>query len=266
MIKMNHLLWASVSDKGEFREKNQDRVFCREVNTSVGKVLLACVCDGVGSFANSERASELVVQGLKLWMEGLSKKRMVYKSENELLEDLTNTITELNLLIYEKQRKEHDRLGCTMSLILIIDKQYHVIHIGDSRIYYGETAFEQITVDDVSISETDGKKRLKKCVGLKPEIETFRYSGTLKPHSIFFLGSDGAFNLQELSSYIEYINNASDSEHLEDVCRSIIKGARGLGETDNISCIIIRNQKKNYRDEIKKIWEKFWKISRKNKI
>lgn len=241
MIRMNRLLWAAASDKGAYREKNQDRLFCREVNTSIGNVLLACVCDGVGSFENSEHASEMVIQGLKLWIEGLLKKRLICENENDLLDDLNSTISELNQLIYEKQKKENERLGCTMSLLLIVDKQYHIIHVGDSRIYTGETTLEQITVDDVSISEIDGRKRLKKCMGLKSEVDTFRTSGKLNSDTVFFLGSDGAFNLHDISSYIGPMHKADTQERLESVCKCIIQDARNLGETDNISCVLVQN-------------------------
>lgn len=237
---MNDFIWGFATDKGQFRKKNQDRVFCQEVNVKQGKIILACVCDGVGSFEFSEQASDIVIRGLRLWMDGLLEDRLMYLSEAELYEDLMLSVTELNELINEKQQKDHIRLGCTMSLLLIINRKYYIIHVGDSRIYNGFLELKQLTADEISISRQDGRKKLTNCMGLYPNLNMAQLSGKVKKDSIFVLGSDGLFNYQDISKYSAEIMKVDSSQKMSALCYEFVQRARSAGEKDNISCIIIR--------------------------
>lgn len=243
---MSEFIWGFATDKGKFREKNQDRVFCHAANICQGNFLLACVCDGIGSFEYSEEASEIVAQGLQLWTEGLVDNKLSHLSSGELAEDLFLTILELNRLIYEKQKRERIQLGCTMSLLLIIADDYYIYHAGDSRIYKGFSTLRQITADEIVVSKLDGKKRLSNCIGYSAYARILQFAGKIKNNDIFIIGSDGMFNKQDVTNYGKEIAQITSCGSMERLCADYMQRARNAGERDNISCAIVRIKKTRF--------------------
>ena len=92
---MYKLLSGCISDKGNFRKKNQDSAICLVRKKGRRIFATACVCDGIGSFAQSEIASELVTDGMKSWFANMEK-RCDNISNEEIMDDLECTIHELN--------------------------------------------------------------------------------------------------------------------------------------------------------------------------
>lgn len=58
---MNYLI-SAVTDAGIVRENNEDCVMVQEFQTSIGSVVLAVLCDGMGGLSHGDVASSFVVR------------------------------------------------------------------------------------------------------------------------------------------------------------------------------------------------------------
>ena len=61
---------------------------------------MGCVCDGIGSFAQSEIAAEMIRVGIERWFLGMEPLYPENIDEESLIDDLDMTIRELNELIW----------------------------------------------------------------------------------------------------------------------------------------------------------------------
>lgn len=239
------LISGCATDKGTVRNTNQDRVICYTAKTCQGMMAAACVCDGVGSLKRSEIAAEMVTDGITLWFRSVLDKRLAALSETELTEDFEATLRELNELVYERRMWEGIDMGCTMSALLLIDQDYYIFHVGDSRIYLMKDALYQITRDEVTVSESDGliKKRLANCVGRNREVWINRINGILEPGEALLLGSDGLFKTLKEGELYEQIDGLSTTTETQRLCAELIRTAEHRGERDNISCAIVKRKR-----------------------
>ena len=62
-----------VTDKGKFRSKNQDCIMCKRKILENHTIAVACVCDGIGSFSESEIASQMMISGINSWFDKIMK-------------------------------------------------------------------------------------------------------------------------------------------------------------------------------------------------
>ena len=100
-----------LSVKGNYRKKNQDRACC--LSSSKKGILFAvgCVCDGIGSFAQSEIAAEMIRVGLERWFLGMEPLYPENIDEESLIDDLDMTIRELNELIWIYRKENGIDIG-----------------------------------------------------------------------------------------------------------------------------------------------------------
>lgn len=239
------IIAGCATDKGPVRAKNQDRIICNVARIESGTMAVACICDGVGSYEYSEIASEMVTEGIMLWFESILDRRLKGLTEQDLLEDFEATIRELNELVYERKIREQISLGCTMSVLLIVNLNYYIFHVGDSRIYVLKDSFCQITHDEISVSEVDGvlKQRLTNCVGKDKTLWVNRLSGMVETGDVFMLGSDGLFKRLREEDIRERLARLSHDYQARRQCREFIQIVESRGERDNISCAILKVKK-----------------------
>lgn len=239
-LNMCEYLVGGLSDKGLFRTKNQDRFWVDRGVCHLGSYALACVCDGVGSYRNSEVAAEIVIQGIRLWCTGLKAGKLNHLDLVQLKEDLNDSLFELNEIIYEKELLYEERYACTMSLIFILNGKYHIYHAGDSRIYMISENCSQLTVDETVISDTDGKKKLVNCFGLKRHLQILYYEGTITDECIFVIGSDGLFHRMHLCDVHLDKEDIQTDDDIRNLCKKLIDYVETVGEKDNVTCALIK--------------------------
>lgn len=232
---------GSITDKGNYREKNQDRTVCHMAERKGNVLAVACVCDGIGSFERSEIASEMLTGGVDRWFQGTKGYFPEVMDEGALVEDLEITIRELNELIYDYRREHGIDIGCTMSLLLLVDRNYYVFHAGDSRIYLIRDAMYQITRDEVVMKEADGrvKPRLANYVGKARELWMNRIRGELDGKTAFLLGSDGLFKRLAYEDVAEAAGRVKSSRHARKACEKFLELVLERGERDNVSCVLV---------------------------
>lgn len=230
-----------LTDKGSYRKKNQDAAVCHVKKSGKSVLAVACVCDGIGSFEQSEIAAEMVTDGITRWFFGVKELFPATVDGETLFEDLEITIRELNELVWMYSRDHVTEIGCTMSAMLIVNQSFYVFHVGDSRIYRVDETFIQITWDEVSAVELDGqvKRLLSNFIGKSQELWMNKVSGFVEPDSRFLLGTDGLFKLLAFDDVNQAVKRVKSSRMAQKACHRLLRLVMERGERDNISCILI---------------------------
>ena len=249
-LKMKHgdvdmkIYAGCITDRGNYRDKNQDRVVCRCISRKQSALAAACVCDGIGSFEKSELAAEMVTAGITHWFEGVREYYPNVMTEEELVEDLDVTIRELNELVYDFRREKGTDIGCTMSVLLLVNRNYYIFHVGDSRIYRmngtGRRGRERAkTAEAVCLTKDHarGKHVLTKCVG------SFGYErpdfcmGRIGNGQALLLCSDGLSNVVNEQEMLYEVIHGGAPEHC---CQRLLDIALGRGAPDNVTVVLVR--------------------------
>lgn len=230
-----------ISDKGNYREENQDRAVCHCRGGGRNLLAAACVCDGIGSFEQSEIAAEMMTEGITRWFDGIGAYYPDVMGEDALMEDLEVTIRELNELVYVYRMDSGIDIGCTMSLLLLTERAYHIFHVGDSRIFRVEKRLCQLTRDEVSVEEKDGrvKSRLANYIGKARELWMNKLEGAMEEKNLFLLGSDGLFKKLRDEDVAGLADRLKSNRRVQKVCRSLVELVLERGEKDNVSCILV---------------------------
>ena len=142
-----------------------------------------------------------------------------------------------------------------METILVYKENYYIVNVGDSRLYaYGDSliqitkdhSFVRELVDLGLISEQQAKSHpnknvLTRALGTEEKIESDFYSGEFTKLKKILMCSDGLTNMIT-DEEIEQI--LSSGETVENTVEKLIEKAKNNGGKDNISVVVIVNDKK----------------------
>lgn len=233
------------TDTGKKRTLNEDSFFA----DTVQGVHLAIVCDGVGGANGGEVASALAV-------------KTFIDTFNELLNSSVNyqdifiiALTRANDEIYAlaKDSKGLNGMGTTIVACVFDGNEYHIINIGDSRLYLIDErngGIRQITRDHSLVQDLleDGKLTKKqaetypnknvitKALGIN-DIVTGDFYRENYSSGILLLCSDGLYNYVTESDIQKYVSQYDDVEHC---LNELIAKANENGGGDNITVVIIK--------------------------
>lgn len=231
--------FASLSDKGKVREKNEDSTLCEEY--------LFGVADGMGGHSAGEVASFLALLKVKDYVDA----RHEVEGGVELV---GNAISQANRTIHEKAKSNaaFHGMGTTITILYPEKKKAFLGHVGDSRAYlFEEGKLQKLTTDhslvaklleDGEITEEETKSHprrniILKALGISPEVEPDVFEVPIRDGDIFLLATDG-------------LTSSLDDEVIEDVlsmgqkpsslARSLVDLALEAGGSDNISVVVVR--------------------------
>ena len=248
---------AYASDIGIRKETNQDAILIKKARTDQGEILFAVICDGMGGLEKGEVASKEVIGRLEKWFHE-ELPQMLYEGlkEEKLQKKWKDIVVEENEKIGAFGRKHNVNLGTTVTALLVVEENYYVVHVGDSRIYELSDTLYQITEDQTLVAkeiaagrlaeeqeETDPRRSiLLQCVGASKIVEPVFYRGKIKEHATYLLCSDG---LRHMCTPMEIWNSfcaqANPDEHaMKSNILEFIEMLKQRRENDNISGILIK--------------------------
>lgn len=235
------------SNVGRVRKENEDTVLALSFQVSGVPYWLGVVCDGIGGGEDGKYASSLVCKSIMDAIGG-------YEVQGDnVLEDLANlvsyTLNKCNSTIYKKYLSSKATVcGTTCSCIILNDKEYITLHVGDSSIFGVRSCkFDKLTVDHTLTREkvlqgliteeealTDPSRHtILRAVGINKhlrvdvsDVKEHKYKG-------YLLTSDGYSEFLTLDRVSEIYNY---SLTLEDVACEMLD----LGQRDNLSAVWIR--------------------------
>lgn len=138
-----------ITDYGNVRTENQDRLLVLEKREDFGEVTLCVVADGMGGTMDGSFASDLTVRRIQTWwQEELPEFLSQQAVHGYVSQSLDILIYECNQEILRKSVERRVSTGTTLSLLFACREQALLKHIGDSRIYLERNGeWTQITRD-----------------------------------------------------------------------------------------------------------------------
>jgi PPM family protein phosphatase len=254
--------YFGATDTGRMRSNNEDAYIAGEVME--GRLVAACVIDGVGGYDGGEIAAALARETIL--------KILSFPSE-DIEKTLRAAVNFSNDKIFEE--KEHNpsvqKMACVLTLALadVEGNRFYYAHIGDTRLYlFRDQSLVKVTKDHsfVGFLEDSGKlteeaamrhpkrNEINKALGfdpqfhLKPEsLETG--SSPFLPGDVLLLCSDGLTDMVNNQTMIDIL---STSASLQEKTTALIEAANNAGGKDNITVVLVHNHKQKQQHEVKK--------------
>lgn len=230
--------YAAQTDVGKVREHNED---CYRVNTALGLYVIA---DGMGGHASGEVASAIAVDTIeKQLVSGNNLVTAIEQAHVEILNGVDSGVGKPGM-------------GTTIVAIQLVENDYTLAWVGDSRAYLWDDEIIQLSkdhslvqmlVDSGQISKAEARKHPRKNIiyqnlGAK-EAEKLHVSqkpGSLYKDQKLILCSDGLSDELDDEAIGEIVKHgvAQGSDESEIVAR-LIDAALASGGSDNVSVILI---------------------------
>lgn len=254
---MEYLI-ASATDTGIKKQTNQDSYCIKLATTSVGKVLMAVICDGMGGLKKGEVASASVISAFSDWFDSELAMLIAKKDFEGIRYQWDRMIKSENQRIAEYGRNSHIQLGTTLTVILMIEPDYILIgHVGDTRIYrIDENHIHILTEDQTVVAQEVKRGRLSmeqadidprrnvllQCIGASRIVEPDFTEGHYKKNQVYMLCSDGfRHTITEHEIHQTFSPNKLHNEMImEEECRRLIELNKHRQEMDNITVILIK--------------------------
>lgn len=259
---MMYYLTTYETNIGTTKKINQDSMLLKQAETSLGNVVFAAVCDGMGGLCYGEIASKEVIVKLNDWFE--QKFPNLLKADfsfQKLQEQWSKIIQDVNERVSRFGKENGIKMGTTATGLLIIDDNYYVFHVGDTRVYCFGNGIKQITQDHSFVQSQIMNGRLNKeqarnhpkrnlllqAVGTDEHVMIDFCDGNVKEDDLFLICSDGFRNkVYEEEMFDFFQNEKIENEKVLNNCLQIlVQENLDRLEKDNITVIAIKEKSKN---------------------
>lgn len=241
---------SSLCDIGIKRTKNQDAILvCQD---EAHHFALFLVADGMGGYANGEKASRAIVSGMRDWFNQLNVGRFS-GSATAMMCAVRDRLLQINDYIWANWNQKQV-CGSTCSLLFFLEDSYGVFSVGDSRIYRcRRLQCAPITRDDVWENQKEIAERyrgqditlhpdygkLVHAMGSEKPLGYSMFTDTLHSGDVFALCSDGIYKMCG-DGYLKRKLISCRWVELDKVRDSILSAVYRRGASDNLSLILIR--------------------------
>ena len=253
---MNYIVSAN-TDIGISKNTNQDSLSVKVLNTPIGRMSFAVLCDGMGGLAKGEVASASVIRAFDMWVN--NELPFLCNSNidaNVIKAQWERILLDQNNVIKAYGAKQGVKLGTTAVVMLLTDTQYFIMNVGDSRAYEFTDTINQLTNDQTFVArevalgnmtpeqaEVDERRSvLLQCIGASEVVYPDFFVGTAKENATYMLCSDG---FRHEITPDEIYAKFQPSVLLDDVTMNentleLIELNKQRNERDNISVVLIR--------------------------
>ena len=227
------------------------------------------MCDGLGGLEHGEVASRRTIKNFNEWWNKDLKEILKSDDIDNLIKiSLENVITKSNEEIIEYSEMINSKLGTTVTALFIINKEYYIVHIGDSRVYNLDKKIKQLTQDHTQYEmvRRQGKlkelKNIKKnvltqCVGVNKDLKIYFNKGKVKNNTTFIVCSDGFYNKMNEKKVCKKLKSKKlEGDSLQEYCEEFVDEVKQNGERDNITLITIKIKLRNINQL--KVFKKFF--------
>ena len=222
-------LYAGVCTQNK-RSTNMDSMLLKPKRLAEGESILAVVCDGVGSLADGGFASGIAAKMLCDWFESAY-------STHALGTQLADFIRQINLSIIEQAERRNMETASTITTLLLAGSRYHVVHIGDSRVY----AYERGTLSMITKDDTSPAGNLRGYIGRRQDIDLQCYDGDSKDKT-FLICSDGFHKMMDGDLLTKRLGMLkSTTKDFEKAVAKLTESVISQGEKDNITLALVKD-------------------------
>jgi serine/threonine protein phosphatase PrpC len=239
------------TDVGRVREQNEDAFL---VDDGVG---LYVVCDGMGGHLAGEVASATAIEvvaevvrsraaELRAFLDGDSSPDDMRTLAREAVEEACRSIFDLAC-----EDSEHEGMGCTLTLLLLLGDKAVSVHVGDSRLYLWRNGKASLLTNDHTmanelhlagliradeVADHPFAHVLTRAVGTQPSVHADVLWLDVAPGDRFLLCSDG------LADHLEDDGLLDDAIEARDVARipeQLVEFANDQGGHDNVTVVVV---------------------------
>jgi len=254
--------YFGLTDTGKVRDNNED-TFIAET-TATNDFVIACVIDGVGGYSGGEIASAIARQSI---LQHLNSQR---KDLSSLMKDAIIAADE-QIMTEKHKVKEHENMACVLTLAVIdLQKnQLHYAHVGDTRLYLlRDGSLVKISKDQsfVGFMEDSGRlteeqamshpkrNEINKALGFGAKIaaqDDYIEIGQspFLPGDLLLLCSDGLSDMVNKQGITEILTQKTT---LQEKATELIQAANNNGGRDNITVVLVQNDKQSLVHEATK--------------
>lgn len=249
---------SALTDVGIRKEHNEDSVYLKIVNTKhYGQIAMLVICDGMGGLKKGELASAVVIRRLKEWFDQELPSLLEHFTWQDLAIEWDRMIKSENYKLLEYGAQHRMNLGTTLTAMLIIQEQYMIAHVGDSRVYQIDTnGIRQLTQDQSFVArevrrgkmtseeaKTHPKRNLLlQCVGASRTVVPDFLFGKIQSSEVYMLCSDGFRHVLTEEEVYESLNpkKLHTKEDMDMEASELIQIVKGRKERDNISVALVK--------------------------
>jgi len=251
-----HIVFGQTSDIGQERANNQDSALSffatsrsAEQRPDFG---LFMVSDGMGGHSDGEKASALTVRTVASFVTNEVYLPMLMGNGSDHRMSISKALAAAVQKANTEVIAQVPEGGTTLSAIAIEGELAHIVHVGDSRIYFiTKDAIEQVTrdhslvqrlveLDQISPNETvdhPQKNVLYRAIGQNETVEVDTLTRRLTPHCRILLCSDGLWGqVKEDEIHDIVMGHANPQE----ACDKLVALANTRGGMDNITTILLK--------------------------
>lgn len=249
---------SASTDTGIRKKINQDSLFVRKLNTQAGKMVFAVLCDGMGGLKRGEVASASIISAFTNWMYDRLPLLTVDPTAkyDDVIKEQWGRIAELqNDRIRLYGIENHCSIGSTLTAMLLTEKKYFLLNIGDTRAYEITDTVVQLTEDHTvaaeeirlgNINEEQAERSpiqgvLTRCIGVHNNVQADMFFGEVRKGAVYMLCSDGfrhKITADEMREHL-CLETKSDPTIIKSREEYLIELNKERGEKDNISVITI---------------------------
>lgn len=253
---MNFIISAN-TDIGTVKSTNQDSLSVKVINTAIGKMAFAVLCDGMGGLEKGEVASASVIRAFDTWVyQELPQLCGAPIDGNVVKAQWEKILLNQNAAIKTYGARQGVRLGTTAVIMLLTSTDYYVMNVGDSRAYELSGVMKQITNDQTFVArevalgnmtpeqaEVDERRSvLLQCVGASEEVYPDFFTGPAVQNATYMLCSDGFRHeitpgeiFEKFRPEVLLNDSMMNQNTLE-----LIELNKQRNERDNISVVLVR--------------------------
>lgn len=242
-----------ITDRGKIRDNNEDTFIAEKI--AGGKLIAACVIDGVGGYEGGEIAARIARECITEHLH----------TAGNVMPSLSQAFIVSNEKIYQEnqQRNQQQPMACVLTLAVadVEGNQFHYAHVGDTRLYLlrddtlvkvtRDHSFVGFLEDSGRLSEEDAMKHPKrneinKALGFDPQIQSYNDyietgSSPFLPGDVLLLCSDG---LTDMVSAGDITSILTSDASLQEKGQALVDAANDAGGKDNITVVLVHNNKK----------------------
>jgi serine/threonine protein phosphatase PrpC len=213
------------------RSRNED--FAAVVLEPPGRMtgVVAAIADGIGGAKGGRVAAELAVRQV---LDG-------YLSQSETLSvrrTAGHAIECANRWIHAQGRADPllEKMGCTLTLVVLRGRRLHGLHVGDSRLYrLRDGKLSRLTRDHRPEGQADGAM-LTRAIGAEETVRIDYFSEELQPHDRLLLVTDGVHgSLSDRRIEAELARR----EAADETARRLVEAALDAGSDDNATALVL---------------------------
>lgn len=237
--------YAHKTDIGH-RAHNEDSLYVPEKDCTLP---LVAVSDGMGGHAAGAVASKLIIEEMA--------EEFASVRGDDVVSQLKRAIQRVNLDVYRAAQDvpELRGMGATLVCAVLSDTHYIAANVGDSRLYHfdgnalscvtTDHSYVQMLVDRGSITQQEARTHpqrnlITRAMGINLRVEADIFDRTWQDGDILLLCSDGLHGSVNDDDILAIL---SKDAPLDELCDLLVARALNNGGTDNVSVVLVRNER-----------------------